>query len=151
MKKRYVYGYLLVALQFSVLLALVFSSSLLSRLRVGDLLLWLVVAGSVAVGVAAIVNNRPGNFNIHPSPKSGGSLVVQGIYRYVRHPMYAAILVFGVACVLATPDVIRLALFCVLLGVLLAKARLEEQWLCETFAGYPAYMKTTRRFLPGVF
>ena len=151
MKKRYAYGYLLVALQFSVLLALVFSSALLLRLRAGDLLPWLVVGVSMAVGVAAIVNNRPGNFNIHPSPKSGGSLVVHGIYRYVRHPMYAAILGFGAAYVLARPDAMRLALFCILLGVLLAKARLEEQWLCEKFPGYPAYMKTTRRFLPGVF
>lgn len=151
MNNRRAYGYVLVVLQFSVLLGLIFSSSLLWRLRAGDLLLWLIVGGAIGVGAAAVVNNRPGNFNIHPSPKSGGSLVTHGIYRYVRHPMYTSILIFGVACVIAKQGAATLALFCMLLGVLFGKARLEEQWLCEKFPGYPAYMKTTRRFLPGIF
>lgn len=151
MKNRYAYGYVLVGLQFSVLLALLLLSSLLTALRSGEPLPWLLVAASVAVGLAAIASNRPGNFNIHPSPKAGGSLVVHGIYRHVRHPMYAALLIFAGACVAARPDAIDAGLFCVLLCVLFVKSRLEEQWLRDTFPDYTAYMKTTGRFLPGVF
>src|SRR4029450_4206361 len=53
----------------------------------------MLVAAGVALGIWAVTANRPGNFNIRPEPKSGGQLVQTGPYRYLRHPMYSALMV----------------------------------------------------------
>jgi protein-S-isoprenylcysteine O-methyltransferase Ste14 len=61
----------------------------------------LALAGA-ALGAAALRANRPGNFNIHPAPREGGELVEHGPYRWLRHPMYSAVLLMcAAAAVLA--------------------------------------------------
>jgi protein-S-isoprenylcysteine O-methyltransferase Ste14 len=98
-----------------------------------------------------LLANQLGNFNIHPSPKRNGRLVVHGIYRYIRHPMYTAVILFGGGCVAAMPSLESVLMLCALCLVLVRKARLEEIWLKEKYPTYSAYLSKTRGFLPGVF
>ena len=108
----------------------------------------LLLVASVAVGLWALSANRLGNFNVRPEPKAGGRLVEAGPYRWIRHPMYTSVMLFGAACVAARPvDWAWLAL-AALVAVLVVKARVEERLMVQAHPGYAAYRGRTRRFIP---
>jgi protein-S-isoprenylcysteine O-methyltransferase Ste14 len=106
---------------------------------------------ALALGLWTLVHNRPGNFNIRPEPKASGQLVTGGPYRYMRNPMYSAVLLFAAAVAIAYADMWKIACWLALALVLLAKALLEERGLRETHAGYAEYARRVRRFIPGLF
>ena len=110
-----------------------------------------LLACSASLGVWTLVYNRPGNFNIRPEPKASARLVTGGPYRYMRNPMYTAVLLFAAAEVLAYADRWKLLCWLALALVLLAKALIEERYLRALFPEYAAYAKRVRRFIPGVF
>lgn len=150
-KKRQLTGHLLVALQFGLLLLLAVMAA--PRVWQGALpFTSLGLAGlSVLLGVWALAYNRLGNFNIHPAPKASGTLVTGGPYRWIRHPMYSAVLLGAAAMAWLVQPLVGVTAWCALLLVLLTKARLEERWLREHHAGYAAYCQQSKRFVPWVF
>jgi protein-S-isoprenylcysteine O-methyltransferase Ste14 len=111
---------------------------------------WLVLGAAVALAGWAVSANRPGNFNIHPEPKARGRLVRHGPYRWIRHPMYAALLIGAVATALACRRLDAWLATLALLLVLEVKARLEERWMAQVHPEYAAYRERTGRFLPRV-
>jgi protein-S-isoprenylcysteine O-methyltransferase Ste14 len=137
---------LLVALQFGLIAVMVLRTD---PSRFGIAFAALGACG-LAVGLWAISANRPGNFNIRPEPKQGGRLVTGGPYRWIRHPMYLAVLVFMSAFVVAG-DAAQGALWVLLAIVLAAKAVREERGLVLVHPGYAAYRERTRAILPFVF
>ncbi len=109
----------------------------------------LVLAGCGGViGAWALSANRPGNFNVRPDPKSGGRLVTAGPYRFVRHPMYVAVLVFGAGMAAAYGEPWRWMACALLALVLDRKAAYEERALRAKFPDYAGYAARTGRFLP---
>jgi protein-S-isoprenylcysteine O-methyltransferase Ste14 len=115
---------------------------------------WVLALAGALLGAWAVTANRPGNFNIHPAPREGGLLVRSGLYRWVRHPMYAALLLAGVGGVLGAAGAARwmgALAWLGLLAVLVAKAGLEERWLVAHHPGYAACLAGTRRFVPGLY
>jgi protein-S-isoprenylcysteine O-methyltransferase Ste14 len=107
-----------------------------------------IAACGGVIGVWSLAANRPGNFNVRPEPKAGGRLVTTGPYRFVRHPMYLAVLFFGGGMATAYGEYWRWGVFVVLALVLDRKAAREEHALRETFAAYDDYAARTGRFLP---
>jgi protein-S-isoprenylcysteine O-methyltransferase Ste14 len=80
-------------------------------------------------------------------------LVSSGVYRRVRHPMYAALLLFGVGQALVAPNWVAgpafLVTFVVMVGLRLGP---EERMMVEAFGDdYEAYRSRTDRLVPGVF
>ena len=106
---------------------------------------------AAALGAWALAYNRPGNFNIRPEPKASGRLVTGGPYRFMRNPMYSALLLFAAAEIVAYGDGWKIACGFALALVLLAKAMLEERGLRAHFPGYAEYARRVRRFIPRVF
>jgi protein-S-isoprenylcysteine O-methyltransferase Ste14 len=82
----------------------------------------------------------------------GHSVISTGPYHYVRHPMYAGILVFmlGTSLLLGSWHG---ALFGLILVLLVARrAVLEERTLREELPGYPAYMAQVKfRLIPYIW
>jgi len=145
-------GRTLVALQFTLMGAIaVLAAPAVVRGTV-PLPAWGLGALSLALGGWALWANRPGNFNIRPTPRDGGQLVCHGPYRWIRHPMYSAVLGLGLAAVLgAQAWVPTAAAWWALLLVLRIKLRLEERWMATRHPGYAAYQARTARLLPGLY
>ena len=141
----------LVAAQFALMGAIAWRAAPAFLGGRASLWAWAVLVASVALGVAALRANRPGNFNIRPHPKDGGQLVRSGPYAHIRHPMYTSILLAALAAVYGV-DVDGRAVvgtgFFVLFGVLWVKAGLEERWMAAQHPGYAAYQAGTARFVP---
>ena len=149
--RRARFGALLVLLQFSLICWLAYLGGPTFAHSDAPVAASSVLAAGLLLGIWSLLTNRPGNFYIRPIPRPRGQLVTTGPYRWIRHPMYTSVLACGAAAALAsTEHLTAWATFCSLLIVLTFKASAEERWLCEVHSGYAAYMKVTKRFLPGV-
>jgi protein-S-isoprenylcysteine O-methyltransferase Ste14 len=87
----------------------------------------------------------------YPQPGAQAVLVTQGVYGWVRHPLYTSVAAAALGWGLlwrsgpALLGALALALF------FLAKARREERWLRARFPGYADYARRVKAFLPGLF
>jgi len=83
------------------------------------------------------------------NPTAGG-LVTTGPYRYIRHPIYAAILYFLWAGIAAHPSLVALAV--VLLATAFTAVRIvaEEKLLVTMYPEYGGYARVTKRLVPFV-
>jgi protein-S-isoprenylcysteine O-methyltransferase Ste14 len=79
-------------------------------------------------------------------------LITSGAYRYIRHPLYASLLLIASGAFLKDPSLVGAALLgTCLLGAMLT-AQIEENHNLERFGEeYQEYMKTTTRFIPYIF
>ena len=111
----------------------------------------LAIAAGVALGAWALTANRPGNFNVRPLPREGGRLATTGPYRWVRHPMYAAVLLGTLGGCLAFGSGWRWLAWLALSGVLHAKATLEERAMTAHHPDYADYAARTKRIVPFVW
>ncbi len=88
------------------------------------------------------------NFSIIPQVRS---LVQNGPYRIVRHPLYLGELIAILGIVLARFSISAGALFCVLTVLQIYRALQEEKVLAGVFHEYDSYRLKSARFIPGVF
>lgn len=144
-------GTALVAAQFALIALL--AALALPALREGNtpLAAWVLWALGALVGAGALWANRPGNFNIRPTPRAGGQLVQHGPYRWIRHPMYTSVGCFAAGCAAAAGSASAWAAALLLAAVLVAKAALEERWMAEAHPGYMDYRRRSWRFIPWLF
>lgn len=143
-------GAALVAAQFVLIGALAVVAAppfLQGRAPVGA---WLLAAAGGLLGLWALAHNRPGNFNIRPAPRVGGRLVQAGPYRWIRHPMYTAVIACGAACAWAACSAWAGLGAAALVAVLATKATFEERWMLQRHPGYADYRRRTWHFLPFV-
>lgn len=78
------------------------------------------------------------------------TLVTNGIYKFIRHPMYASHLLWAIAQILILHNLIAGFSFIVVMAPhYLLRAGNEEKMLVEEFGSeYEAYMRKTRRIFP---
>lgn len=139
-------GTVLLVLQFLFLALLLWPWSPLALSWPGAILL---LAG-IAVGLWALSANPFGNFNFRPEVKPEARFITTGPYARIRHPMYTALILFGLGLVLLYADWAKLACWAVLVLVLGMKAVLEEKAMALRFPGYRDYMAMTGRFMPKI-
>jgi protein-S-isoprenylcysteine O-methyltransferase Ste14 len=117
---------------------------------------WLAAAGGLAAlcGAGLLLGGGAGlgrQLTPFPRPVAHGDLRQDGVYRFVRHPMYGgALLVMLGWALLSSP--LALVPFVFAAAFLDAKRRREEAWLLERHAGYVDYRRRVRRrFVPFVW
>ncbi len=112
-----------------------------SAMRVGvdlaSLALAGVAAGTLGRGLTPL-----------PLPNQHAHLRTRGLYRHVRHPIYAGLLLSGAAHTAGSGSIHQVGVLALLTGPLSGKARWEETRLRAEFPDYSAYALTTPRFLP---
>ncbi|MGA2569013.1 MAG: isoprenylcysteine carboxylmethyltransferase family protein [Terracidiphilus sp.] len=80
-------------------------------------------------------------------------LVTAGVYRWIRHPLYASLVALALSAYLKDPLGVWSILFTLgAVSSLLATAIAEEQENVQRFGdAYVRYMRSTKRFIPFVF
>lgn len=76
-------------------------------------------------------------------------LVTQGIYHYIRHPLYASLLYLAWGIFFKSPSLLDGCIAAVATAFLYATARADENECLVKFGGeYAEYMKATKMFIP---
>lgn len=105
----------------------------------------------IIVAVVAVLLSFSGlrrSLTASPIPKSDGQLVTTGLYRYVRHPIYSAILLAALGVVLDAGYWPQLPIALLLYLLLNQKASFEEELLLAQYPQYAKYQRSTPRFFP---
>jgi len=90
------------------------------------------------------------NWSVSLEIREGHQLVTQGVYRYIRHPMYASIWLWGIAqAMLLQTWLAGWSVLPVFAAMYFLRTPREEQMMCDTFGDqYREYMRRTGRVVP---
>ncbi len=117
--------------------------------------LWMSPVGPILFAMALYILGQAhsrigGNFSPRLETGDGQALVTQGIYRYVRHPIYAGFLLWGIAQPLMLQNWIAgFAMLATFLPLYWVRVPREERMLLDLFGEkYRVYMHQTGRILP---
>lgn len=108
---------------------------------------------NIGCGVAALFLILNGWYNIYKKywskEKGKGSLVREGVYRYIRHPQYTGLLLLSFGMIAEWATLPMLILFPVMIGMYVRLAKREEKDMLDEFGEeYREYMKKTKMFIP---
>ena len=108
-----------------------------------------VLAGGIGTdGLLGTCCHSAGQLQHPADPRSGGTLVTSGPYRWIRHPMYTSVLLAAAGAAVMSHQSLDVLLWLALLAVLVAKAGIEERALMVRYPSYQDYKTRTTRFLP---
>lgn len=117
-----------------------------------QILSWLFLLASIMVAAAGVLALKKYGQPRGPNFENTTRLVDQGIYRRIRHPMYASIMFFGIGAFLKGITPVTLVILTVNLAACVLTAVMEEREMKATFGpAYVSYMETTKRFIPFVY
>ncbi|MCA9245139.1 MAG: isoprenylcysteine carboxylmethyltransferase family protein [Phycisphaerales bacterium] len=93
------------------------------------------------------------NWSVSLEVRETHTLVTNGVYQRVRHPMYTALLIYSLGQTLALPNYFAGPSYLVVMTLLIAvRLPQEERMMREEFgAAYDEYCRHTKRLIPGVF
>ncbi|WP_271784329.1 methyltransferase family protein [Aquimarina algiphila] len=106
----------------------------------------IAILGGFLILIATIQLNT--SLSPFPSPKSGANLIQNGVYRYIRHPIYTAILLITFGYGIYIGSLFKILVTIVLYVLFYFKSVYEEERLVKMFLQYTSYKKRTGRFLP---
>jgi protein-S-isoprenylcysteine O-methyltransferase Ste14 len=122
-----------------------------SRLPLPDWLRWVgVVVGAIAVWLGYLAHRTLGtSYTATLKRVEGQRFVVQGVYRWIRHPMYTSFFAVLVADFLLTANWLIGLLGLVYSLVIVERVGHEERILLESFGDeYRQYTQRVGRFFP---
>jgi len=144
-------GNLLVLGQFVLIALLIFVPS--SGLNTGvfsyflsALSLTSLFIGFVILALSALALGK--SLTAHPMPSKNAVLVTDGLYRFVKHPIYSGLILAAFGLTIAGGFFPHVIFFVALVVLLNYKASFEEKLLASTYPGYEEYSKKTGRFIP---
>jgi protein-S-isoprenylcysteine O-methyltransferase Ste14 len=149
MKTKRFHAYLFVTGQMIILFFLIFLKNNIGLHIQSSATLGLVLKTIGAAGLISTAGSLRRTLTAIPIPKESGKLSTSGLYRFARHPMYTALLIFSLGMAIGGGSAIKYALFLGLLILLYFKSRFEEGFLIQKYPDYKEYSNRTPRFFPG--
>lgn len=137
-------SFILVSIQVACILLLLATGPLFAA----NHLLLVAEIGGIALGVWSLAVMGRKNLNIAPMVRDGAQLITGGPYRFIRHPMYASVLLTIWALIIDRSTLLSLTVGLILTADLMIKMVYEEGILKRHFRDYPAYMERTKRIIP---
>ncbi|MFA6532747.1 MAG: isoprenylcysteine carboxylmethyltransferase family protein [Patescibacteria group bacterium] len=84
--------------------------------------------------------------------KKNHELITNGIYKYVRHPIYGALLIMPTGALIVSGSYTFIVCFIFILFAIEIFAKREEKLLTKHFGKkYIEYKKTTKKFIPFIY
>lgn len=138
--------------QLPLMLAIITLAPWLGSLASDEIRVLAIVLVAAGIGLVAWSRATLGSsFTPFPKPVQGGVQKSAGPYRFVRHPIYMAVVVTLGGWALLWQSAIAGALVVALAVLLDFKARREEAWLETAYAGYGDYKRRTRKLIPFIY
>lgn len=149
-------GRLIAAVQFSILIIafalILFENKLYvkeindSISLIGDILFVICILLFLAV----LINFRQ-IITPNPVPLNSAKLITNGIYKYIRHPMYSIVLLMVLALILKYNSFYTSFLLPVIFLFFIFKINFEEKQLIKKFPKYLEYKKTSKKLIPFIY
>ncbi|WP_224484384.1 methyltransferase family protein [Robertkochia aurantiaca] len=108
----------------------------------------LMASGLIMVILALLRLNT--NLSPFPSPGRNSELITNGIFKWVRHPIYGGIILVATGYAIFDTSFYKLLIAGVLYIFFYYKSNFEEKLLKERYSSYEAYSRQTSRFFPDV-
>jgi protein-S-isoprenylcysteine O-methyltransferase Ste14 len=143
-------GNLLVAIQFVLLAAIL----LLPKNTAGSPLPeWVFTFGGYLIWpglliLAVSIFKLGPSLTASPVPKENSTLVITGLYKSMRHPIYTGLLLTGLGLSLEAGVFPHLLIWAGLVALLVYKSNWEEELLTKRYPEYADYKARTGRFFP---
>lgn len=105
-----------------------------------------------AIGLLVLGFSHLGrNLTPYPKPLNDGELVTHGVYAYMRHPIYVAVIGASIGYAVFMGSWVA-GCGCVILAIWFdQKAAREEAFLRQKFSAYAVYSKTVAKFVPYLY
>lgn len=116
----------------------------------------LIIAGFILLYGAIILriisfNTIGNNFSAAIEVKTDSNLVVKGIYKYIRHPLYFSIFLINVSVILIFACLIMwIFVLLTFIGILI-RIKKEEAFLVSHYPEYKQYQKGTKKLIPWIY
>ena len=140
---------LFVLLQFALFVAFAFEVGSM-RIYFPEILFWLgvvmLVLGALITLIAVLQLNV--NLSPFPSPLPGSKLIANGVYKFIRHPIYTGIMMAFFGFAIIADSGYKLAITLTLSLLFYFKTIYVEKRLMEMFPDYSEYKQRSGRFFP---
>jgi len=116
-----------------------------------QLISWILLIGSIIPVIYGVLLLRSAG-KPEGSFEATTRLVTEGIYHYIRHPLYASLLYLAWGIFFKSPSLLDGCIAAVATAFLYATARADENECRAKFGKeYDEYMKATKMFIPFLF
>lgn len=109
----------------------------------------LFVFGTVIVLLALLQLNK--NASPFPTPGNSAVLIQNGLYKWVRHPIYSGIILMLLGYSVYQNSIYKGCITALLMLLFHFKTKYEEQQLIKKFPEYVAYKRKTGKFFLKLF
>jgi protein-S-isoprenylcysteine O-methyltransferase Ste14 len=105
---------------------------------------------ALALGIWARRTFQSGQFSTGAETREG-QLLRTGPYQFIRHPIYAIVLILLWSSVLGHPSLLTVLVSVIVTGVTIIRLVTEEEFLRERYPDYSEYSRKTKRIIPFIF
>ncbi|HZJ37504.1 MAG TPA: isoprenylcysteine carboxylmethyltransferase family protein [Gillisia sp.] len=103
-----------------------------------------IAAGILIIAISMLQLNK--NLSPFPSPKENSELIITGLYKWIRHPIYSGILLLAFSFALYQNSGFKIVMSFFMLILFYFKTSYEEKQLSLKFPEYKNYKNTAGRF-----
>jgi len=109
---------------------------------------WVLLIVATFTALWIFTHNQVGNFNVVPEIRENAKLIITGPYRFVRHPMYSALILFMLGVVLYHFNWINVLALSLMIVAVALKAFKEEKLWSDHHKDYLDYKAKTKMIIP---
>lgn len=134
------------------ILVLFFTLPMWWRFNVNDFVFisgWIIAAAGPLIIIWASINLGR-SISPFPTPTEKGVLITDGIFKFIRHPIYSGFLLLLIGLSISTGSLSRILITLLAMIFFSIKASYEERRLMKKYPGYFQYKERTGKFIPKI-